>query len=181
MTNEITMQADCAMRELLAIIKPRANDIIVVGCSSSEAAGSNIGKNSSPETALAILDGIYPHFENADFYLAVQCCEHLNRSLIIEREIAERLGLEMVNVRPVPKAGGAFATAAFEQMKSPVAVEKIRAVGGLDIGATLIGMHLKEVAVPLRLSVKKIGEASLNAAKTRLKLVGGTRAQYIED
>ena len=113
-------------------------------------------------------------------YLAAQCCEHLNRALIIEREAAEKFGYDPVCVIPQPKAGGSFATAAWKHMADPVAVEHVRAHAGLDIGCTMIGMHLREVAVPLRLSVKKVGEAAVNAARTRPKLIGGARAVYPE-
>ena len=113
-------------------------------------------------------------------YLAAQCCEHLNRALIIEREAAERFGYEPVCVIPQPKAGGSWATAAWQHMADPVAVEHVRAAAGMDIGNTLIGMHLKEVAVPLRLAVKQIGEAPVTAARTRPKLIGGKRAVYPE-
>ena len=114
-------------------------------------------------------------------YLAVQCCEHLNRSLVVEAATAERYNLEEVTVRPVAHAGGAMATAAYENFAEPVVVEKISAHLGIDIGQTLIGMHLKRVAVPVRLQYKKIGEAVLTAAKTRPPLVGGPRAQYLEN
>ncbi|MFR7855456.1 MAG: TIGR01440 family protein, partial [Acutalibacteraceae bacterium] len=114
-------------------------------------------------------------------YLAAQCCEHLNRAVIIEKELADKLSLPVVNVVPMPKAGGSFATAVYRAMKHPVAVEHIKADAGLDIGQTLIGMHLKEVAVPVRLSVNKIGNAILTAARVRPKFIGGSRAVYDEN
>ena len=113
-------------------------------------------------------------------YLAAQCCEHLNRALIVEREAAQRYGLEIVNAVPKPKAGGSFATAAYKAFAYPVAVEKIQARAGLDIGGTLIGMHLAPVAVPVRISVPKVGMANLICARTRPKFIGGSRAQYDE-
>ena len=124
--------------------------------------------------------GIMPLLKERGLYLAAQCCEHLNRALIIEREAAEKFGYDPVCVIPQPKAGGSFATAAWKHMADPVAVEHVRAHAGLDIGCTMIGMHLREVAVPLRLSVKKVGEAAVNAARTRPKLIGGARAVYPE-
>lgn len=168
------------MSELLKLAEPARGSIVVIGCSSSEIVGSNIGKGSAPEVALAVYEAIAPIIAGHGLYLAAQCCEHLNRALIIEREAAEKFGYEPACVIPQPKAGGSFATAAWEAMKAPVAVEHIRATAGLDIGGTMIGMHLKEVAVPLRLSVKAIGDAPINAARTRPRLIGGIRAVYPE-
>ena len=113
--------------------------------------------------------------------MAAQCCEHLNRALIIEAEAAEKFGYLPVNAVPRPKAGGSFATAAYKAFKNPVAVEKISAKAGMDIGETLIGMHIAPVCVPLRISVKKIGEANLICARSRLKFIGGARAVYNEE
>ena len=178
MENEIKRQAAEAVEGLLEAAKLKSGDIVVVGCSTSEVTGGKIGTQSSPETAKAIIDGILPALKERGIYLAAQCCEHLNRALIIEREAADRYNLEQVNVLPQPKAGGSFATAAFAAFESPVAVERVAAHAGLDIGSTLIGMHLRPVAVPVRLNIKKIGEAPLVCARTRPKFVGGARAVY---
>ena len=167
-----------AMSELLERAGLRPGSLVVVGCSSSEIMGSNIGKGSTPEAAQAVYEAVAPLLAERGLYLAAQCCEHLNRALIIEREAAERFGYEPVCVIPQPKAGGSWATAAWQHMADPVAVEHVRAAAGMDIGNTLIGMHLKEVAVPLRLAVKQIGEAPVTAARTRPKLIGGKRAVY---
>lgn len=177
---EIEKDARDALAELLETVKPRKGDLVVIGCSSSEIVGQKIGKGSSPDAAKAVLEGVSAVIEGYGVFLAAQCCEHLNRVLIIEREAAERYHYEIVSVRPRPKAGGSFATAAYESMRDPVAVEHIRAVAGMDIGGTLIGMHLKDVAVPVRLKVKAIGEAILLAARTRPKFIGGSRAEYPE-
>ena len=177
---EITRQARQAAAELLAAARLAPGSILVVGCSSSEIMGSRIGKGSTPEAAEAVVEAIYPLIEERGLYLAAQCCEHLNRALIVEREAAEKFGYEPVCVIPQPKAGGSFATAVWKRMKDPVPVEHVRASAGLDIGCTLIGMHRKEVAVPLRLAVKHIGEAPVSAARTRPKLIGGVRAVYPE-
>ncbi len=174
----ITRQAESAMRELLAVSQLKKGDLVVVGCSSSEIVGEKIGKGSSPEAAQAVVDGIMPVLEENGLLLAAQCCEHLNRALIVERATAEKFGYEIVCVKPQPKAGGSFATAVYNRMSDPVAVEFIKASAGLDIGGTLIGMHLRHVAVPLRLETKKIGEATVQAARTRPKLIGGERAVY---
>lgn len=174
----IMQEASQAMSELLEKASWRKGDIVVVGCSSSEIVGENIGKGSTPEAAKAVVDAILPLLRERGLFLAAQCCEHLNRALIIERECADKYGYEPVCVVPKPKAGGSFATAAWAAFNEPAAVEHVRAVAGLDIGSTLIGMHLKDVAVPLRLSVKAIGSAYLTAAYTRPKLIGGIRAQY---
>ena len=140
--------------------------------------GLRIGKGSSLEAAQAAFRGIYPVLQEAGVYLAVQCCEHLNRALIIEEEAAEKFGYEIVNVKPQPKAGGSFATACYQNFAHPVALEEIRADAGLDIGGTLIGMHLKKVAVPVRLEQRTIGQAMLLAARVRPKFIGGERAYY---
>lgn len=180
MYEEIKIQAAAAMTELLSLANVKVGSLVVVGCSSSEIVGGNIGKQSSPEAAEAVYAAVAPILEERGLYLAAQCCEHLNRALIVEREAAERYGLEIVCVIPQPKAGGSFATSAWRGMRDPVAVERIRAAAGLDIGATMIGMHLREVAVPLRLQNNRIGEAQVNAARTRPKLIGGARAVYPE-
>ncbi len=175
---EITVQAVLATTELLDAAKLEAGDLFVVGCSSSEVLGGRIGKASSLEAAQAVFAGIYPILKERGIFLAAQCCEHLNRALIIERSCAERYGYEPVSVRPQPKAGGSFATAAWETFDHPTAVEHIRAHAGLDIGGTLIGMHLRDVAVPVRLSLDHIGQAILLCARTRPKFIGGSRAVY---
>lgn len=178
MLEEIREQARTAALELLEVSKAQPGSIMIVGCSSSEVTGHRIGSGSSVETAQAIFDGIYPVLQQKGVYLAAQCCEHLNRSVILEREAALRYGLEEVNVVPQPKAGGSFATAAYTHLQDPVAVEEVAAHCGMDIGGTLIGMHLKRVAVPVRLSLSRIGEATLICARTRPKFVGGERAHY---
>lgn len=180
MYETIKSEATSAIKELIEHSNLKPYDIIVVGCSSSEILGSKIGKGSSPETGKAVVEAILPILNDNKLFLAAQCCEHLNRALVIEREAAERYMYDEVCVRPMPKAGGSFATAAYDSMQDPVVVEHVRAKAGLDIGNTLIGMHLKDVAVPLRLEIKKIGEAYLNAAYTRPKLIGGVRAHYPE-
>lgn len=168
---------DCLV-EIFNNVDVKKGEILVVGCSSSEVIGSNIGKGSSYETAKALFEVIYPEIREREIFLAAQCCEHLNRALVIERACAEKYGLEIVSVVPQPKAGGSFATVAYESMEEPVVVEHIKAHVGIDIGDTLIGMHLREVAVPLRVSVKKIGCANVVCAYTRPKFIGGARAVY---
>ena len=174
----ITAQARTAAAELADIAGLGPGDIFVVGCSSSEVLGGHIGKASSREAAKAVFDGVWPVLQERGIYLAAQCCEHLNRALIIQRACADRYGLEPVCVVPKPRAGGSFATQAWETLERPTAVEHIRAHAGLDIGGTLIGMHLREVAVPVRLSVDRIGQAGLLCARTRPKFIGGSRAAY---
>ncbi len=178
---EVRAQAAAAALELIETAGLKAGDLLVIGCSSSEIVGERIGKGSSREAAQAVFSGVYPLLQERGIWLAAQCCEHLNRALILEQEAAERFGYEPVNVRPWEHAGGSFATVAFESFRSPVAVEHIRAKAGMDIGQTFIGMHLKEVAVPVRLSVRQIGLAPLACARTRPKFVGGERARYRED
>ncbi|MBR1457616.1 MAG: TIGR01440 family protein [Oscillospiraceae bacterium] len=177
---EIRFQAEAAARELLDAAGLRPGELLVVGCSSSEIVGQHIGKGSSMEAAQAVFAGLAPVLRERGVLLAAQCCEHLNRALIVERSTAERFGYEPVNVRPWAHAGGSFATTVWESMDEPVAVEHIRAAAGMDIGDTLIGMHLREVAVPVRLSVKQIGRANLVCARTRPKFIGGERARYVD-
>ena len=174
----IRQQAKEALLELIDIAGLTKGQILVIGCSSSEIVGETIGHGSSIEAAEAVFEAIAPILREKGIFLAAQCCEHLNRALIIERECAEKYGIDEVTVVPQPKAGGSFATTAWKNFQSPVAVEHIRAHAGLDIGGTLIGMHLREVAVPVRLSVKKIGEAPILSARTRPKYIGGSRAKY---
>ena len=157
----IREQAACAVTELLEAAKLMPGELLVVGCSSSEIVGQRIGRGSSLEAAEAVYDGIAP--------------------ILSGHGTAERYGWEPVNVRPWAHAGGSFATTVWEHMAQPVALEHIRAHAGLDIGDTLIGMHLREVAVPVRLSIKKIGEANLVCARTRPKFIGGERARYVEE
>lgn len=178
MYEDIKKAAALAVSELIEIAKLERGDIFVVGCSSSEIVGNTIGKGSTFEAAKAVFDAIYPILKEKGIYLAAQCCEHLNRALIVERECAQKYGYEIVSVKPQPKAGGSFATATYEAFESPVALEHIKAHAGIDIGGTLIGMHLKDVAVPVRLSVSRIGEALLLCARTRPKYIGGIRAMY---
>ncbi len=179
MYEDIVSQAENAVVELIEKAHLVRNNIMVVGCSTSEICGNKIGSNSNLEVAEAVFKGIYSILKPKGIYLAAQCCEHLNRAIIIEREAVP--GLDIVNVIPKPKAGGSFATAAFENFKNPVAVENIKADAGLDIGDTLIGMHLKVVAVPVRLENKVIGFAHLSAARVRPKFIGGVRASYQEN
>jgi len=181
MKNDLKMigeEAYRAAKEILEVAKLEEGDLFVVGCSTSEVGGAGIGTFSSPELAEVVFAGIYQATQEAGVYLASQCCEHLNRALILEKEAARKYNYEIVNVMPQPKAGGSFATAVYGHMKHPVAVEGVRAKAGLDIGGTLIGMQLKAVAVPLRLSVDTLGKARILCARTRPKFVGGSRAQY---
>ena len=178
MYEEITEQARTAVTELLEQAKLKPGSLLVIGCSSSEIVGKRIGKGSSMEAAQAVFAGIYPVLKEKGIQLAVQCCEHLNRALILERETAEKRGYEIVNVMPQPHAGGSFAVTAWNAFASPVAVEAVQAEAGMDIGRTLIGMHLRRVAVPVRTSIDRIGEAIVICARTRPKYIGGPRAIY---
>lgn len=175
---QIQEQARQAAEQLLEAARLAPGDILVVGCSTSEVAGRRIGTFSNVDIARAIFEGLYPPVQQAGLYLAAQCCEHLNRALILEREAARCYRLEPVNVVPQPKAGGSFATTAYQRFADPVAVESVPARAGMDIGSTLIGMHLLPVAVPLRLECRRIGEAPVVFARTRPKFIGGARAVY---
>lgn len=169
-------QLELASKELIEKAALSRGMIVVIGCSTSEVTGNRIGSSSRPDVADRLWDTLYRVFSQAGIYVAVQCCEHLNRAIVTER--AALPNAEIVNVVPMPKAGGSLASAAYRSLAEPIVVEHIKADAGLDIGNTLIGMHLKEVAVPLRLSVTKVGEANLVAARTRPKFIGGCRAVY---
>ena len=177
MEKELEEQARLATEELVQAARLKPGDLLVVGCSSSEIVGQRIGKGSSMEAAQAVYEGIDSVLRQHGVFLAAQCCEHLNRAIVLERT-ALPANAEIVNVLPQPHAGGSFATTAWQRMKDPVAVEEIRADAGMDIGDTLIGMHLKRVAVPVRVSIRRIGQANLVCARTRPKFIGGSRAVY---
>lgn len=167
--------------ELSAQAKLEPGSVLIVGCSTSEVASHRIGSYSNVDLGRAVFEGIRRSAGPRGIFVAAQCCEHLNRAVIIEKEAAVKYGFERVNVVPVPKAGGSFATAAYEGLKEPVAVEEVAADAGIDIGDTLIGMHLKKVAVPVRIKQKTVGGAHVVCARTRYKFVGGSRACYDED
>ena len=177
----MTIKEQCAQatRELCEVAKLKKGNILVVGCSTSEVVGSKIGTNSDPDTAEQIFEGISEVLKPKGIYLAVQCCEHLNRAIVTEADAVPNA--EAVNVIPQKKAGGSLATVAYHAFENPVVLEEIKADAGLDIGGTLIGMHLKRVAVPVRLSLNKIGEANIICARVRPKFIGGERAIYDKD
>ncbi|ADW22035.1 TIGR01440 family protein [Thermus scotoductus] len=179
----IRKAAEKAILEFLDLFPMPRGSLFVLGGSTSEVLGEKVGTKPSLEVAEAILEGLLPPLLERGIWIAVQGCEHLNRALVVEREAARTYSLEEVTVFPHPKAGGSLATAAFLRFQDPVMVESLKAQahGGMDIGGVLIGMHLRPVAVPLRLSLRRIGEAVLIAAKTRPKLVGGARAVYTQE
>ena len=178
MFEEISEQAYTACSELIERAGLKEGQILVVGCSSSEVCGDRIGSNSNMDVAAAVFEGIYKATSEKGIYIAAQCCEHLNRAIIIERSAVP--GANIVNVVHFSKAGGSFAATAYNRFDDPVAVEEIRADAGIDIGDTFIGMHLKKVAVPARLEHKEIGQAHVTAARVRPKFIGGVRAHYDE-
>lgn len=177
---KLAAEAEKAVQELIEVSGCRAGQVLVIGCSTSEILGGKIGTCGSQEAAEAVFGSIYKAAQQHGLYLAFQCCEHLNRALVTEREAMEKFGWEEVTVRPMPHAGGSMATAAYAHFADPVVVEQVKAHLGLDIGQTLIGMHLKRVAVPVRLAQKTIGAALVTAARTRPPLIGGERAQYAD-
>ena len=181
MYEEITEKARSIVADVLEQSRLKSEDIFLVGCSTSTVFGEAYGSSSNMDIARALFEGIYPELKKRGIYLAVQCCEHLNRAIIIPEKAAEKLRLDIVNVVPWPKAGGSFATVAYKSLERPVAVEHIRADAGMDIGGVLIGMHLREVAVPLNLKDNMIGKSHITAARTRPKFIGGERAHYSDD
>lgn len=176
---QVKEEAANAAKQLVAEARLHKGQIVVVGCSTSEVVGHKVGSWSTPEVGQAIFDGLNSVFAPLGIYIAAQCCEHLNRALIVDYDAVP--GAEIVNVVPQPKAGSSFATAAYNAFSHPVALEEIKADAGLDIGGTLIGMHLKRVAVPVRLAQKHIGDAVLLAARVRPKFIGGERAIYNDE
>lgn len=166
------------VQEVLDAAKLRKNDLFVLGCSTSEIVGGHIGKNSNPEVGQRIIKTMLSQLQPLGINLAVQGCEHINRSLVVERKVAEEKGFEIVSVVPAMHAGGACSVAAFEQFSDPVEVEHIVAQAGVDIGDTSIGMHVKFVQVPVRPSQKELGAAHVTALRSRPKYVGGPRANY---
>ncbi len=180
MFNEVVQQAHQAMKELLEQAGLKPGSLMVVGCSSSEIVGKRIGKGSNIEAAEALCSGIWPLLKQNGITLAAQCCEHLNRALVVSRDVAEARGYEVVNAVPSPEAGGSFATVVYRGFRDPVLVGQVLAEAGMDIGGTLIGMHLRQVAVPVRLSLDMIGQAHILCARTRPKYIGGQRTTYLE-
>ncbi len=176
--NTITGDISSIVKELLSVARLEAGDILVVGCSTSEIDSHSIGSFSNADIGMAVFKTIAKELEGTGIYLAAQCCEHLNRALIIEKSCAKENHLPLVNVVPQLKAGGAFSTAAYTTLTNPVAVEHIQAQAGIDIGDTLIGMHLAPVAVPYRTAINHIGNAHVVCARTRAKYIGGERAHY---
>ena len=183
--NDITTQTAAAVRELLTVSKAKPGDLLIIGCSTSEVMGGTIGKASSPDAAAALYDGIASVCAEFDVTPAFQCCEHLNRAVVTERDAVEvqlKCGIYTeVNAVPQPKAGGSLPSHAYRNLKNPVVLSGIRADCGMDIGGTLIGMHLRPVAVPVRLENRTIGDASLICARTRVPFTGGSRAVYDEE
>ncbi|VDG98202.1 Uncharacterized protein conserved in bacteria [Lysinibacillus sphaericus] len=172
------LQLEQTLAEFAEIAPPVPGSLFVVGCSTSEVAGKRIGTAGALEVAEALYGPLSQFAKTHELHLAFQGCEHINRALTIERKTAEKLGLDLVSVVPVRTAGGSMSAYAFEHLDDAVVVESVRANAGIDIGQTLIGMQLKPVAVPIRTSVKQIGEAVVTCATTRPKLIGGVRAQY---
>ena len=175
---QVRQEAADAARQLAEAARLRRGHIVVVGCSTSEVVGHQVGSWSTPEAANAIFRGLDSVFTPMGVYMAAQCCEHLNRSIVIEREAAKKYGYQIVAAVPQPHAGGSWATNCWRTFKDPVLVEEVKAAAGMDIGGTLIGMHLRRVAVPVRLSMDHIGEAILLCARTRPPFIGGSRAVY---
>lgn len=176
--NKIKEDTRKVAEELLQTANLEECDILVIGCSSSEVASHQIGSFSSEDIGKSIFEELHRITKEHQIHLAIQCCEHLNRAIIMEKECAKAYGLEIVNVMPQLKAGGSLATAAYAGFDHAVAVEKVQAHAGIDIGDTLIGMHLKAVAVPIRTEQNTIGNAHVVCARTRAKYIGGERAMY---
>jgi len=178
MLSQVKKDLDQIVNEWLELDYLNDGDLFVVGCSTSEVAGKQIGTSGSEEIAEVIFEALLPLKREKNVHVVFQCCEHLNRALVLEKSVQEKLQIDPVSVIPIPTAGGSMASYAFKYLQNAVVIEEVQAHAGLDIGDTMIGMHLKKVAVPLRLKQKKIGNAHVTAARTRPKLIGGARAQY---
>ena len=177
----IRQEARAVAEELITTAQMKPGQTLVVGCSSSEIHNSKLGTDSSQEIGQAVFEALYACTKEHGLYLAAQCCEHLNRSIVIEREAAKANGYQIVSAIPQPHAGGSWATNCWQRFNDPVLVEEVRAAAGMDIGGTLIGMHLRRVAVPVRLSMDHIGQAILLCARTRPPFIGGSRAVYSQE
>ncbi len=178
LNNDVQQHMEAIVAEWIELENLESNDLFVIGCSTSEVHGAHIGTSGSDEIAEVIFTELQVLKDRTNIRLAFQCCEHLNRAVIIEREVAEQFGLEIVSVIPVKTAGGSMATYAYHNIEDPVVVEGVQAKAGMDIGETMIGMQLKHVAIPLRFKQATIGNARVTGAITRPKLIGGARAQY---
>ncbi len=178
--DQMILQWNEGLNALLDVAQLGPHDLMVVGGSTSEVLGKKIGTASSEEVAQTLLTPLFRLAKERQLDLAIQCCEHLNRALVVERETAKRWSLEIVQVKPVLHAGGALATVAYAMMEQPVVVDSLRHQGsaGIDIGNVLIGMHLRPVVVPVRTTVRTIGEATIVFARTRPRYIGGPRAEY---
>lgn len=176
--SNLEQQAEQLFKEFLDSGHFRSGQLIVLGCSTSEVAGDRIGQAGSPDIAAALFFPLYHLAKERGIHLAFQCCEHLNRALVVTRQTMDAFRLEEVSVVPHPHAGGSMASHAYRHLPDAVVVETVQAHGGIDIGETLIGMHMRPVAVPFRLSSRTLGSARINACYTRPKLIGGERAQY---
>ncbi|HLR33923.1 MAG TPA: TIGR01440 family protein [Tissierellales bacterium] len=175
---QIKLDTKSAFSELLEVAKLKSYEAVVVGGSTSEIVGKNIGSSTNIEVGKAILNGLIPTAKQNNVFIVVQSCEHINRALVVEEEYAIRNNLEIVNVIPVENAGGGFATAAMELFHKPVVVEKVGVQGGMDIGDVFIGMHLRGVGVVVRSKIKKIGKANLSMIRTRPRQIGGERSKH---
>ncbi|RDW22270.1 TIGR01440 family protein [Oceanobacillus arenosus] len=178
LNQKVQNDIDIVVNEWLESGHLHAGDVFVIGCSTSEVIGKHIGTAGSVEVAGSIFTALQRLLQKENVVLAFQCCEHLNRALVVERETMRANRLEEVAAVPVPTAGGSMASYAYKHMNDPVLVEHIVANAGIDIGETMIGMHMKHVAVPLRFTQRTIGEARITGAYSRPKLIGGKRANY---
>ncbi|MBU8905877.1 TIGR01440 family protein [Desertibacillus haloalkaliphilus] len=176
--NELKQQLETVLDDLHAAMPLDEHKLLVIGASTSEVIGKHIGSSGTEEVGESLFAAIKQYQQKTNVQLAFQCCEHLNRALVVERATAEARQYDIVSVIPVKQAGGSMATYAYQQLKDPVVVEFIRADAGIDIGDTFIGMHLKHVAVPVRSRITDIGQAHVTLAKTRPKMIGGARAVY---
>ena len=177
---KIAEELKTVVRYMKETVPLKDGAVIVLGCSTSEVAGGRIGKNSVPELGLALAEGMLEICRELQLFPVFQCCEHLNRALVMEQEVLDRLRLTQVNVMPVPKAGGSVGAGAWQLMTKPAAAQFIQADAAIDVGDTLVGMHLRPVAVPLRMGEgeTRVGNAHVVMAYSRLPYIGGSRAQY---
>lgn len=178
LSEQLKIQTEQLLTEFFAKVSIPKGGVLVIGCSTSEVVGEEIGQAGTIQVAQTILEAILSKIKERDIFLAIQCCEHLNRALVVEKDCQMRYNLEQVSAYPIARAGGSMAACAMQKFSQPILVENIQADAGIDIGQTLIGMHLRKVAVPIRLTTTKIGAALITCAYARPKLIGGQRAVY---
>ena len=153
----------------------KKGELCIIGCSTSEVIGEKLVQW---DQWILLKKALKQIEKDTGVSFVFQGCEHINRAITMESTNFNPLTMEEVTVVPDVHAGGSLSTYAYQHMKDPIVVEHITVPKGIDIGQTLIGMHIKHVCVPVRTSVKQVGEAIVTIATSRPKKIGGERAKY---